>query len=271
VGAGDPFDFVGEDGGDVGVICIHGFTGSPYEMRYLGTALARTGATVRGILLPGHGTSVEDLARTRWEDWAGAVEREIDAMSKRCRRVALVGQSLGGLLALNAAARRPELAAVASLAAPLWLDGLVGHVARWLTGPSGGWIQRIPKLGGSDVRDRQARAENPGYPAIPVRAIGELLAFMPVVEAVLPQIAAPVLVLHGRRDHTAPVGCAARIIACSIHARARHSRILERSFHLLAIDVERDLVAAEVIAFVRRYAVTPAGVAGAPGDSSCVM
>jgi carboxylesterase len=271
VGAGDPFDFVGEDGGDVGVICIHGFTGSPYEMRYLSTALARTGATVRGILLPGHGTSVDDLERTRWEDWAGAVEREVDAMSKRCRRVALVGQSLGGLLALHSASRRPDLAAVASLAAPLWLDGLSGRVARWLTGPLGSRIRRIPKFGGADVRDRVARAENPSYPSIPVRALGELLAFMPIVEAALPQIVAPVLVLHARRDHTAPVGCAARIIARAIRARARHTRILDRSFHLIAIDVERDLVAEEVIAFVRRYAVTPAGTAGAPGDSTCVM
>jgi len=61
VGAGDPFDLVG---GDVGVVCIHGFTGSPYEMRYLGEALARAGRTVRNLLLPGHGTSVDDLERT---------------------------------------------------------------------------------------------------------------------------------------------------------------------------------------------------------------
>jgi carboxylesterase len=69
VGAGDPFDFVGDDNGDVGVVCIHGFTGTPYEMRYLGGALARTGSAiraVRGILLPGHGTSLDDLERTRW-------------------------------------------------------------------------------------------------------------------------------------------------------------------------------------------------------------
>ena len=76
------------------MVCIHGFTGSPYEMRHLGDALARTGATVRGLLLPGHGTSVDDLERTDWQDWASAVEREIDAMFRRCRTVAAVGQSL---------------------------------------------------------------------------------------------------------------------------------------------------------------------------------
>ncbi len=262
MGAGDPFDFVGD--GDVGVICVHGFTGSPYEMHYLGAALARAGATVRGPLLPGHGTSLGDLERTRWQDWVAAVEREVETMHRRCRRVAVVGQSLGGLLALHLAARRPGLAAVASLAAPLWLGGLSGRVARWLTGPSDGRIHRgirqrvrvLPKLGGSDVRDRRARAENPSYDGIPVRALGELLDFMQVVHAVLPQIALPVLVVHARRDHTAPVACAARIAEL---ARARRVRILPRSFHLIAIDVERDLVAAEVLAFLRRHAASQPG------------
>jgi carboxylesterase len=264
VGAGDPFDFVGE--GEVGVICVHGFTGSPYEMRYLGEKLARTGATVRGPLLPGHGTSIDDLERTRWEDWVAAVEREIDAMEQRCRRVAVVGQSLGGLLALHATAHRPTLAAVASLAAPLWLGGLSGRIARWLTAPDAGPIRRrirqVPKLGGSDVRDRRVRAENPGYHAIPTRALGELLAFMQIVDAELPQIAPPVLVVHARHDHTAPVACAARIAE---RTRARRVRILPRSYHLIATDVERDIVAAEVIDFLRRHA------APQPGESSCVM
>jgi carboxylesterase len=268
VGAGDPFDFVGRDD-DVGVVCIHGFTGSPYEMRYLGAALAEDGLTVRGPMLPGHGTSIADLDRTRWEDWASAAEREVDAMFARCRRVAIVGQSLGGLLALHVAATRagrPAPLAVASLAAPLWLGGLNGRVARWLTSPHRDRIRTripwLPKLGGSDLRDPVTKAENPSYRAIPIRALGELLEFMQVVDAELPQVTAPVLVVHASHDHTAPVACAPRIAE---RTRARRLRILPRSYHLIAIDVERDLVAAEVIAFVRRHAALE------PGAAPCVM
>ena len=265
MGAGDPFDLVGDD---VGVVCIHGFTGSPYEMRYLGEAVARTGRTVRGVLLPGHGTSLDDLERTDWQDWAAAVEREVQAMLRRCRTVALVGQSLGGLLALHAAAQRTDLACVVSLAAPLWLGGFSGRVARWLTGPLAGRVRRVPKIGGSDVRDKRVRAENPGYRAIPTRALGQLLAFMRVVDEALPQIESPVLVLHARRDHTAPVACAQRIAE---RTRARCVRILERSFHLIASDVERDLVATEVIDFIGQAAERSAAPTdGKPGDASCV-
>ncbi|HEU4726342.1 MAG TPA: alpha/beta fold hydrolase, partial [Kofleriaceae bacterium] len=214
VGASDPFDFVGETDADVGVVCIHGLSGTPYEMRYLGAALGRAGFTTTGLLLPGHGTSIADLERSRWQDWAAAVEREVDAMFRRRGRVILVGQSLGGLLALHLAAHRPELTAVASLAAPLWFDGVTGLAARWVTGRHGErlcrWLPSLPKVVGSDVRDRRARAENPCYGAMPARAFREIATFMRIVDGELPRIAAPVLVLHGRRDHTAPVACAAR-------------------------------------------------------------
>ena len=117
--------------GDVGVVLVHGFTGTPYEMRFLGEQLADAGFRVHGLRLPGHGTRVRDLDATTWRDWADAVEDAFDALALSCRRVAVVGQSLGGLLALHLAGRRPDVAAVGSLATPLWLEGLSGRVAKW--------------------------------------------------------------------------------------------------------------------------------------------
>jgi carboxylesterase len=187
--SGEPFDLVGDD--ELGVVLVHGFTGTPYEVGYLGVRLANAGFTVHAPRLPGHGSSIAELDQTTWEDWADAVERALDELRGRCRRVAVVGQSLGGLLALHLASHRREVVAAASLAAPLWLEGLSARVARW-TRPSGilRRVRAIPKLGGSDVRDRRAKAENPCYPAIPTRALGELLAFMQVVDAALPQVPA---------------------------------------------------------------------------------
>ncbi len=230
---------------------IHGFTGTPYEVRYLGEQLARGGFTVRAPLLPGHGTSLADLDRTTWNDWAEAVERAVDAMRIRCARVAVVGQSLGGLLALHLASRRRDVACVATLAAPLWLEGLSARVAAWTTQGPLHRIRSIPKFGGSDVRDKRVKADNPCYPAIPTTALGQLIDFMHVVEEALPRVTQPVLVLHAHQDHTAPVACATAIAKAT---RAVRVRLLDKSFHLIAADVERDIVAAEVSHFLRRHA-----------------
>ncbi len=246
---GEPFDLVGD--GAIGVVCVHGFTGTPYEMRYLGEQLARAGFSVHGVRLPGHGTRVEDLDETTWSDWAGAVEDAYDSLRKTYGQVAVVGQSLGGLLALHLASHRTDVAAVATLAAPLWLEGLSGRVAQWAATGMLRRIRAIPKFYGSDVRDKRTKAENPCYDAIPTRALAQLAAFMRVVEGELPRVKAPLLVLHGAHDHTAPPACAKRI---ADRAGATRMRILPRSYHLLAADVERDIVAAEVIDFVRRHA-----------------
>ena len=250
---GDPFDLVGD--GAIGAVLVHGFTGTPYEMHYLGEQLARAGITVHGLRLPGHGTSVEDLDRTTWADWADALEDAFDSLRLMCGQVVVVGQSLGGLLALHLAAHRPDVAAVASLATPLWLEGLGAKVAGWAARGALRW-PAIPKLVRTDVRDPRVRRENPCYEAIPTRALGELARFMQLVGGELGEVRAPVLVLHGRRDHTAPVACAGRIAE---RTQAVRLRILPRSYHLIAADVERDIVAAEVATFLRH------------GEPPCVM
>lgn len=252
----DAFDLAGD--GEIGVVCVHGFTGTPYEMRYLGEQLAHAGFTVHGVRLPGHGTRVADLEATRWTDWEDAVEDAFDTLAMLCKRVAVVGQSLGGLLALHLASRRPDVAAVGSLATPLWFEGMAARAARALTskttaGFTGAVLSRIeflPKLAGSDCRDRRARHDNPGYRSIPTRALGQLAELMELTNAALDRVTQPVLVLHARHDHTAPVACAA-VIAERTHAV--RTRILERSYHVIAVDVERDIVAAEVSAFLRRH------------------
>lgn len=244
-GEATAFEFPGDDRG---VLCIHGFTGSPFEMRYLGERLSERGVTVSGPVLPGHVTSPADLDATSWRDWVHGVEQAFDDLRSRCRRVAVVGQSLGGLLALNLARQRgADMVAVASLAAPLWLHP-IARAAVWATTPGSplrALVRELPKFSGSDVLDATAKERNPCYPVIPVRALHELVDFMNVVADNLHRVAIPALIMHARQDHTAPYECAEHIMANLGSSQVRFVP-LDRSYHLIAVDVERDVVASEV-------------------------
>jgi carboxylesterase len=100
-----PFDF-GNPASRVGALFVHGFTASPAEMRPMAHAVAQsTGWRCKGILLPGHGTQVEDMAKTNGEDWMQTVQREYEALSRECEQMFLVGLSLGAVLCCHAALR----------------------------------------------------------------------------------------------------------------------------------------------------------------------
>ncbi|MER6924420.1 alpha/beta fold hydrolase, partial [Streptomyces spiralis] len=84
------------EGGEVGVLLCHGFTGSPQSLRSWAEYLAERGLTVSLPLLPGHGTRWEDMAITGWQDWYAEVDRELRALRERCAHVFVAGLSMGG-------------------------------------------------------------------------------------------------------------------------------------------------------------------------------
>lgn len=245
---GGPFEIAGDNRG---VLCVHGFTGSPYAMTYLGESLGRRGMTVVAPTLPGHMTSPEDLDATTWRDWFRAVEECFDELKERCTHVAVVGQSLGALLALHLAASRPqEPVAIASLAAPLWLAPLPTAICRVTRRFPAvlNVLHTLPKLGGSDLADKRLRRRIPGYSVVPVRALCSLIEFIGLVRDQLPDVRVPLLVLHATEDHTAPYA-GSHEIAERVSSRVVRHRALANSFHLVSLDLDREVVAAEVASF----------------------
>src|SRR3954452_8856556 len=93
------------DGGPVGALLCHGFTGTPQSLRPWAEHLAARGLTVSLPLLPGHGTRWQDMQVTGWEDWYAEVDRELRALTERCERVFVFGMSMGGALTLHLAAQ----------------------------------------------------------------------------------------------------------------------------------------------------------------------
>jgi carboxylesterase len=244
-------------GGPRRALLVHGFTGTPFELRPVGEALAARGWTVEGIRLPGHGTTPEDLARTGRREWTAAVA---DAAARLGAEgpFAVVGQSLGGLLALElAAARPPGLAAIACLATPIrFAAGTRASIAALRIVPG---LRRVldprTKPDGSDVADRAMKARNPSYGVIPLAALLELDDLRAEVRRGLGTIATPALIVHATHDHVAPVACADELVAGLAGPTER--LILPRSYHLLGIDVERARVADAVDRWCARW--LPAG------------
>jgi carboxylesterase len=104
-----PFSF---SGGEVGILLIHGFTGSPAELRPLGHYLHGRRLTVAAPLLPGHGVTPAALNQQRRQDWIACMEQALTDLQRQCKRVFVVGLSLSALLTLMLAGRQHNLAGI---------------------------------------------------------------------------------------------------------------------------------------------------------------
>jgi carboxylesterase len=261
-GSGDksPSSIVGDERA---VLVLHGITGTPYEVRPIAEALGRAGCSVQAPMLAGHGLTLGDLAVTKWPDWLASAEVALELLwaASGGRPVAVVGFSMGGLLALRLARLHPErIAALVVIAAPLRLRSFQVRGIRALSRLPLNFqklpFAAVPKLNGSDCSDPVVRFENPGLRAFPIAAVNSLLDLMDTVRADLPSIKVPTLVVHGRQDHTVPMDDSLELTG-SLGSDVIERLWLDRSFHIVTCDVERTLVADAVVKFLGRYAGWP--------------
>lgn len=227
-------------------LCLHGLTGTPYEVRPLGAALAAHGVRALGPLLPGHGGAPEALAAVDHREWLDAVRTAHQRLCREHVRVSVVGLSLGGLLALALAAER-TLDALVAIATPLRLRsrwvGLL-PLARRLRA-------HVPKRRGSDIRDAAARARHPSMGVMPLAGAYELVRLQRRVRAVLDRVRAPILVAHGCLDATAHPDDA-RWIAGHVASGERELLWLANSGHVVPVDHDGPELAEAVVRFCTR-------------------
>lgn len=230
------------------VLCLHGYTGSPYEVLTSALAFSRRGFRAVGPLLRGHGRDPAELNHVRCEDWIDDAVAAFDALDPSLPRV-VVGCSMGGLAALRLSLVRKVDALVLLAPAlrfhPLAYVGIAGLVA-------GLWRVRpfIAKEGpGGDVSDPEAQKLNPTYKVLPTHGLKELWRMQLETEAVLSSVTAPLCTIHGLRDHTiAP--SSSTVIARGVSSPVIEHHRLPRTQHLVGLDVERDLANDLALSFV---------------------
>ena len=231
-------------GNDTGILLLHGFTGSPYEMKELGERLQGKGYTVSIPLLRGHGTAPADLADCTWYDWFEDTKTALFELRKKCSTVIAAGLSTGASLALHLSAHY-QLEGVAALSPALILKNKFSAIIPYLPifFPYR-YIKSNP-----DISDAKVAAEVVKYRKAPLKAVREVIKFYTHLKMDLAEVYTPTLIIQANQDHVLdPRG--AQWVYDHISSKEKKRLKLSKSFHVITLDVEKKIVFREVERFI---------------------
>jgi len=231
--------------GPLGVLLCHGFTGSPHAMRPWAQHLEAEGFRVQVPRLPGHGTSWQELNRTRWTDWYAAVDRAFAGLAADCDHVFVGGLSMGGALALRLAEQHGSRVAGLALVNPCI------HIAdprmrlSWLLQA----IPSLPSIANDIARPGQDEA---AYDRNPLRALHSGAGLWAAVRADLSRVDQPLVVYKSRVDHVVDPS-SLELIRAGIQSPICEVVLLERSYHVATLDYDADVIFRGSADFFRRH------------------
>ena len=246
----EPFFFLG-DSSKPACLLIHGFTGTPKEMRWMGDYLHRQGYTCLGVRLTGHATHPADMIRSRWTDWTASVEEGYHLLRGVNDNIFLVGLSMGGILALLTSTWLQVRGVVAMSTParlprdyPVWLmqslSLIVKHSPKSKEPPGSGWV------------DRSAYQEHVAYPKHPVRSAAELKKLIFAMQAALPKVTVPVLLMHSRDERYVLPEDMETIYAGLVNTSDKTKLYVTGSGHVLPRDASREQVFQSAVEFIQR-------------------
>jgi len=244
----EPFFF---PGGRTGVLLVHGFTGAPKEMRWMGEFLNQQGFTCLGVRLTGHATNPKDMIRSRWSDWTASVEDGYHLLSGSVDRIYLVGLSMGGVLSLLMSTRL-NVAGVVAMSTPYQLPN---DYPLWVLLLYGMFVRDSPKskeIPGASWFDKAAYADHISYPQNPMRSVVELKLLLKEMQAALPEVRKPVLLIHSKDDPYVLPENMEKIHAGLVHASDKTKVYVTGSGHVVTRDAARHQVFELARDFIKR-------------------
>ncbi|MBW1886219.1 MAG: alpha/beta fold hydrolase [Deltaproteobacteria bacterium] len=232
--------------GRASALCLHGLTGTPYEMRPIAEELVRRGLRCVGPVMAGHGQTPVELRPTPYRAWVDLARDSLLKLRGESERVYVVGLSMGGLVTLALAAENCA-DAVAVLGTPLRFAASVR-----LRVPLAKYVYPYMKKNGDiDIQDEEARARHPGLDAIPLASAHQAMKLQKLLRARLPKITAPIFIGHGALDRTANPRDA-RAIFAAVNSDERILYICKRSGHVISVDHDGPALATAIADFVQR-------------------
>lgn len=260
-------------GNDQAVLLIHGITGTPSEMRYLGKCLNKAGFSVFCNTLPRHCSTLDDLKKVTWQEIEEACIEDFHGLKGKHKRVFVAGLSMGALMGIHLAHKFPgEVAGVIALAPTIFYDGwalqkgkavmeVVWHIPwiRNMINIREGWpfglkdedlresIERFYKFARADQFSKKVFLF--GSPFFPMANLYQHHLLTKVVKKEIPRVLAPILLIHARDDDmVSPRN--ARYIYDNIGSARKSLVVLENSYHMITIDNDKDRVAEESVKFL---------------------
>jgi carboxylesterase len=249
----EPFFFSG-DPSKPACLLIHGFTGTPKEMRWMGEYLHRQGYTCLGSRLAGHATHPEDMIRSRWTDWAASVEDGYRLLCGVSDDIFLIGLSMGGNLSLLMSTQL-RVRGVIALSTP---SRMPQEYPIWLMQLLSLFIKFRPKSSeppGSGWFDQSAYKEHISYPQNPVRSAAELKKLILRMNAALPEVTVPVLLMHSKDDRYVLPDNIDVIYKRLVNAPDKTRLYVTGSGHVLPRDASREQVFQSAADFIQRVSI----------------
>jgi carboxylesterase len=250
------FFFPGEG---LSALLVHGLAGTPYEMRYLGERLAARGIRVRGVKLAGHAGEPYDLGATGPDNWYESVVQGFEELRQYGDPNVIIGLSMGALLSTRLAVdQREAVAGIVLLSSSYFLPPAVTAA---LKGAS--MMGRLADqvylhfAKGSDIHDAAARRVHPSSRLMPLSAPIKLLELAAQTRRMLPRVTQPALVIHARDDHNCPMRRNMNYVMKHLGSADKRAVVLEDSYHVVTVDVDRERVASEVLDFVEQFRAVP--------------
>ena len=231
---------------EIGVLLIHGYTGSPSAMRPWAEYLNQKGYTVRVPLLPGHGRKPEDLNEINWQQWPEKVESEMAELLRNCTKIFICGFSMGGGTTLYIATKYSSKLSGIILVNPMIHIPFVGPKLAFLFS----CIKKFRNSSGDDIK--RPGVTQGGYNSMSTKGIYQILQMLKYTRAHLHDINVPMQLFHSVDDHTLPVSNT-EIIMKGVGSRTKQRIELTNSFHVATLDYDAEIIFENSRSFIESY------------------